>query len=83
MTVRITYDVTIDSFVEHPVGELSVAKADWDVLKQYHVAVGCHCVSVNASGGSEHVARQILGSKIRFTEVGPDAPRSAFVNEDE
>ncbi len=82
-TVRVTYVLLVDGFILHPTGELIIGKDDWERMKQYNVATGGHFISVNASGGSELNARQILASKVRFTEFSADAPRSAFVNEDD
>jgi hypothetical protein len=84
MTVRITYVMTIDGFVQHPEGELLLILEDWHRLKQYHAALGKEFISSNASGGSPTIAMQILESKgARFTKFGDAPSHSVFAPEDD
>ena len=84
MIIRMTYSLTIDGYIEHPAGELSVNKEDWERLKQYHIAIAREFISVSSSGGSEINAQQILASRgARFTKCSDDPPKSAFVPNDD
>ncbi len=83
MTVRLTYTILIDGYVEHPEGEVILHPDDWARLKQYNVAIGRDYISSSSSGGSVQVSLQILESKgARFTKT-VEPPHSAFVSEDE
>ena len=60
---RIAYQIICDGYILHPEGELLIDHADWEKHKTYHVAMGCHFIDCNATGGEPEIAKQMLNSK--------------------